>query len=56
MYVKLILSWPVQYVVDACSDEASSASCENPGEPESEISVDDSSLPEEVFPSEAEER
>ena len=29
---------------------------ENPGEPESEISADDSSLAEEVFPSEAEER
>jgi len=33
-------------------------SCEHPGEPEpeSENSVDDSSLAEEVFPSEAEER
>lgn len=45
-----------QYAADACSDEASSVSRENPGEPESEISVDDSSLAEEVFPSEAEER
>ena len=49
--------WCFQGPLDACSDEVSSASYdENPGEVESEINVDDSSLAEEVFPSEAEER